>query len=304
MLSIRAGGYQPERSVHTRAMRVLGGEIGNRLGAGATFDFTAQIMSKGHAAADLISLTEGGQLDVCYFASSYLAGRVPELAILDLPFQVKDRAELWRRLDGEAGALLKGAVGKRTGFEVLGFWDNGIRHISNGVRPIRAPRDCEGLSIRTLDSQFHQAMFSAWGFKPRFIDVKDLAQAVRTREIDAQENPLTNIINFEIQKTHRHVSLIGQFFGIALVLANAAFMRGLDGEARSALTASVERATATQRALAAGEDASCLDTLRAEGVAVVEAEAIDFDAFKAAVDHVVAREVQSLDRELLRAWTE
>ena len=300
---IRFGGYQPERSVHTRAVRVLEREIAAGMGAHAAFEFTPAIMAKGHAAADLLTLTEGGQLEMCYFASSYLAERVPELSILDLPFQGSDRASIWRRLDGEAGARLKAAVAARTGFEVMAFWDNGIRHVSNAVRPIRTPADCQGLSIRTLDNRFHQAIFSALGFAPRFIDVKDLAESVRTRAIDAQENPLTNIINFEIEKTHRHVSLLGQFFGIALVLANAGFMRDQPPGDRRAIETAVGVATQNQRAFAAEEDAGCLAVLRQSGVAIVEAGDIDEAAFKAAVGDAVARETASIDPALLAAWT-
>jgi TRAP-type transport system periplasmic protein len=300
---IRFGGYQPERSVHTRAVRVLEHELAARPGGRISFEFTPAIMAKGHAAADLLTLTEAGDLDMCYFASSYLAKRVPELSILDLPFQGSDRASIWRRLDGEAGARLKAAVATRTGFEVLAFWDNGIRHISNGVRAIRTPADCRGLSIRTLDNQFHQAIFAALGFIPRFIDVKDLAESVRTRVVDAQENPLTNIINFEIEKTHRFVTLLAQFFGVALVLGNGAAMRGMAAGERAAIEAAVCVATESQRAFAAEEDAGCLAALCAEGAGIVEAGDIDQAAFKAAVADVVTRETAAIDPALLAAWT-
>ena len=31
------------------------------------------------------------------------------------------------------------AVARQSGFQVLAFWDNGFRHISNAVRPLRSP---------------------------------------------------------------------------------------------------------------------------------------------------------------------
>ena len=40
----------------------------------------------------------------------------------------------------------------------------GFRHITNRTRPIRAPRDCTGLRIRTLDSALHQEIFHALGY--------------------------------------------------------------------------------------------------------------------------------------------
>lgn len=299
---LRFGGYQPERSVHTKAVRALGEALRARLGDGMAFDFTAQITETGRQAADLLSLTESGELDMCYFASSYLAARVPALGVLDLPFEGADRATIWRRLDGEAGRLIKMAVATSTGYELLGFWDNGVRHISNGVRAIRTPADCAGLSIRTLDNDFHKAIFAALGFVPRHIDVKDLGEAVRSRAIDAQENPLTNLVNFDLHKTHRHVSLTGQFFGIALLLANRAGLARWPAAQRAALDEAIVLATQTQRTLAAAEDDACLKLLRDDGVAVVMSDAIDLAAFRAAVAGVVAREASRIDPALIAAW--
>lgn len=297
-LTLRFGGYQPERSVHTRAARALG----TCLPADVQLDLTAQITTKGHAAADLLSLTEAGDLEMCYFASSYLAGRVPELSVLDLPFAGADRTALWQRLDGRAGDLIKAAVEARTGFTVLAFWDNGVRHISNGVRAIIHPRDCRGLFIRTLDSAFHQALFAALGFSPRFIDVKDLAEAVRTRSIDAQENPLTNLVNFDLHKTHRFVSLTGHFSGIALLLANRAAFGRMSPAERAGVGAAIAEATRLQRELAAREDEECLAILKADGVAVTMPEEIDRAAFAAAVAPVVLQERARLDQALLAEW--
>ena len=301
-MKIAIGGYQPERSVHTRAVRVLGETLQRAPGPTVDFRFTPEIMATGRAAADLLAMTEAGDLDICYFASSYLAARVPALGVLDLPFEGSDRAAIWRRLDGAAGQAIRDAVAALTGYRVLGFWDNGIRHISNGVRPITHPRDCAGLSIRTLDNAFHQAIFAALGFAPRFIDVKDLAQAVATRAIDAQENPLTNIVNFRLHETHRHVTLLGQFFGVALLLANVQAVERWPADVRRHIETAVAAATAAQRDLAAAEDASCLTMLQADGVSIVPAHEADLPAFKAAVAGVVARETAGLDAALLRMW--
>lgn len=299
---LRFGGYQPERSVHTRATRALDAALRDKPAGGLRLEIIAQITETGRPAADLLAMTESGTLDLCYFASSYLAGRIPALGVLDLPFEGADRTEVWQRLDGEAGRLIKAAVAASSGYELLAFWDNGVRHISNGVRAIRHPRDCAGLSIRTLDNAFHKAIFAALGFAPRFIDVKELAAEVRNRTIDAQENPLTNLINFDIHKTHRFVSLTAQFFGIALVLANRAALGTLDATRRAALDQAITHATQIQRELAAAEDETCLRILAAAGVDVVTAGQLDLEAFQACVEDVVAAETRQFDPALLAAW--
>jgi TRAP-type transport system periplasmic protein len=186
-------------------------------------------------------------------------------------------------LDGEAGTQLAAEVARRTGYRVLGYWDNGLRHISNRLRPIRHPDDCRGMRIRTLDNATYQQVLAAVGFTPLVIDVKDLARAVETHEVDAQENPLTNTVHFGLHRTHKHLSLTSHFHGVALLLANRTWLEALTPSVQAAVLAAASEATAAQRRFAVEEDELCLARLRRDGVAIVEQEGIDFAAFRAAL---------------------
>jgi C4-dicarboxylate-binding protein DctP len=280
---VRFGGYQPARSVHTRAVRRFGEDLTRRLGAGVEFRFVQNVTAVGRRAAELLAMTEGDELDLCYFSSSYLVARVPSLGVFDRPFGFADRHDAYVVLDGADGRRLADDVAAATGFKVLAFWDNGIRHISNRRHPIVHPSDCRGLTIRTLDNAMHQRVFAALGFTPIVIDVKDLAAAVAGGRVDAQENPLTNLVNFDLQKTHRYVTLTGHFFGAAPVLCNRARFAAWPADLQRAVGEALADATALQRRLAAEEDEACLAQLLAEGVHVTQAGAFDRAAFVAAV---------------------
>jgi TRAP-type transport system periplasmic protein len=292
--ALRLGGYQPASSVHSRALHYIAATLNERLPAAFAAEIDIDVTRRGYRAADLLAMVADGRLDGCYFASSHLLAKVPSLAVFDLPFAAVDRARDYAKLDGAFGVRLATDVATRTPFRVLGYWDNGFRHISNRTRPIRHPGDCGGLTMRTLDSALHQDVFAALGFTPVFIDVKDLTTAVANGLVDAQENPLTNFVNFGLYRHHRHVSLTAHFFGVALFLVNEAWYAALPDELRAGLYGSVSAATARQREMAMVEDERCLDVLAREGVAVVDAGDIDFTAFKAAVAPVVEREVARL----------
>ena len=282
MIELHFAGYQPPRSVHTRALYTLRDEVDRRAGGRFALRVTDNIVSLGRKAADLLSMVESGELDGCYFASSYLTARVPALEMFDRPFQAGPREEVFHGLDGETGATVAAQVAAGTGFRVLGWWDNGIRHISNGVRPIRTPADCRGLRLRTLDNALHQAAFRRIGFQPQFVDVADLSRAVAEGEIDAQENPLTNMVNFDLHVHHKHVSLTGHLLGIALLLINGARYETLPPDLRHVLDAAVSESAAVQRAEAVAEDAKCLAVLADAGVSVILREGLDVAAFREA----------------------
>jgi C4-dicarboxylate-binding protein DctP len=283
MITLHFAGYQPARSVHTRALHTLREAVAARAGGALELAVTDSIVSLGRKASDLLAMVESGELDGCYFASSYLASRVPALGVFDRPFQAGSRDEVFSTLDAEAGATLAGHIAAATGYRVLGYWDNGIRHISNAVRPIRTPADCAGLRLRTLDNAQHQDAFRRLGFRPVYVDVADLAHAVAERTVDAQENPLTNMVNFDLHAHHRHVSLTGHLLGIALLLMNRARYEALPATLRAALDAAAQDSTATQRALAVAEDAECRRLLADAGVAIIGPDAIDLPAFRAIV---------------------
>src|SRR5579862_9835724 len=100
---IRIAGYQDEQSVHTRAMRVMMRALRDRAPARVELDFEPDIAARGRKVADLLDLVRSGELDLCYFSSSYLAARVPALGVLDIPFCFTDPGETRAHLDGVLG---------------------------------------------------------------------------------------------------------------------------------------------------------------------------------------------------------
>jgi TRAP-type C4-dicarboxylate transport system substrate-binding protein len=282
-ITLRIGGYQAETSILTRAVRHLAAILGEVPGPGWQVEVIRDVTERGHRAADLLTMVEDGRIEACYFASGYLAGRVPALGRFDEPFAVVDRARIYAELDGDPGALLSRDVAATTGYRVLGFWDNGFRHISNRLRPIRHPRDCRGMRIRTLDNAVYRRVLAAMGFQPVTIDVKDLVRAVESHEVDAQENPLTNTVNFGLHRTHKHLSLTAHLWGVALLLANRAWFDALPSPRQQELLAAAAVATAAQRQSAIAEDTLCLAKLAEAGVAIVGPEEIDLAAFRTAV---------------------
>ena len=102
------------------------------------------------------------------------------LGDFDRPFQAASREASFATLDGERGRSLAAQVAGATAYRVLGFWDNGIRHISNGERAIRTPADCFGLRLRTLDNAQHQTAFRRLEYKTQ-VFVNHEGDLFRTR---------------------------------------------------------------------------------------------------------------------------
>jgi tripartite ATP-independent transporter DctP family solute receptor len=297
---IRMGGYQGPASVHNRAAYVLGKALSDKTNGEVTLTLIEDVTKLGRNSLDLFDMVEGNELDLCYFASSYLVHRVPNLAVFDLPFAIESREKIYELLDNGLGEEIKADVARRTGFVVLGFWDNGFRHFTNRLHPIVKPEDCQGLSIRTMNSVVHQETFRALGFQPDFIDIKDFPAAIRAEIVDAQENPLTNTVNFAVHETHRFITMTGHFYGVSLVLGNAERIAKLPPETRAALDASMKEATKAQRGFANDEDNRCYPILAAAGVELIKAGEFDRPAFVEATAGVLEATAKNIDDSVMR----
>jgi TRAP-type transport system periplasmic protein len=297
---IRIGGYQGERSVHTRAVRVMIDALLKTADGQVTVGFENDITERGRKATDLLDLVKSGDLDLCYFSSSYLTRHVPALGLFDVPFQFADRVDTWLKLEGQLGALLGEDVAARTGYEVLAFWDNGLRNISNAKRPIRSPEDCAGLRIRTLPSAGYHNTFRALGMEPVTIDVSDMVQAIASGTVDAQENPLTNIELFGLQKYHPFVTMTGHFQGIVLLFCNAQCLAGWSDQVSTAVRAAVRESTFAQWRLASDGEIAAQSALKAQGVDIVVLDDDGRAPFKRAVRAVIEKGYIDLPEAVLR----
>jgi TRAP-type C4-dicarboxylate transport system substrate-binding protein len=297
-ITLKFGGYQPPASIHNRAARRFGELLEQRLGNRIAFELIGSVLDLGHPSGDLPAMVETGELSFCYMSTVPFSGWVPELQLLELPFLIRDRGTAWAALDGELGALFTRRLQATTPFRVLGLWDNGFRHLSNRVRPIRRPADCRGLTIRTQMSELHGQVFRALGFEPMAADIKRFVAEIAGGPFDAQDNPLTNIYTFGVHRHHPYITLTGHFFGASFMIVNEAHYQGWPRPVQAAVDEAAREATAWQRELAAAEDEDVLARLDPRQNDVIELTAEEDAAFVTAVQPVLARYRAELDPKL------
>ncbi len=297
-IHLKFGGYQEPASIHNRAAGRFGEHLKDRLGDRVAFELIGSILKIGGKSGDLVPMTERGELSFCYMSTVRFSKAAPELSMLELPFVVKDRASAFAALDGAFGAGARRKIESAMKVRVLGFWDNGFRHLSNKVRPIRKPADCQGLRIRTQMSDLHGETFRTLGFEPLAVDIKDFTEQVSGDRFHAQDNPLTNIYNFGVHNHHRYITLSSHFWGASCFVCNTAQYLGWPKDVQAAVDEAAKQATAHQRSLAAAEDAEMMkkfDPARNELIRLTDAER---EAFVEAVKPVLDKHRQEFGAAL------
>lgn len=288
-VTFRLGGYQKPASIHTRACLRFGEALQREAGDAVRFEFVPDVLSLGHKSGELPGMVERGELSACYISSLRYAKWVPELALFDLPFLFPDRAAAYRVLDGRLGQSLRDKVAQQSPFRLLAYWDNGFRHFSNRVRPIRTPADCKGIRIRIQMSELQAESLRLLGMEPILEDIKIFVEQIGGDRFDAQDNPLTNIVNFDIHKHHRHITLSGHVYGVACLMANRAQYESWPAAVQRAVGIAAAEATVLQRQLAAAEDEEMLKRLDPAQNDVVKLSAEEHRAFAEAVRPVTDR---------------
>jgi tripartite ATP-independent transporter DctP family solute receptor len=98
--------------------------------------------------AAMVTSLRTGALDMSANSQGAVANAVPEYAAYGMPFMFSSPTQAFKVLDGPLGKELADKSAEK-GMVVLGYWDNGIRHMTNSKRPISKVEDMKGLKMRT-----------------------------------------------------------------------------------------------------------------------------------------------------------
>ena len=166
--------------------------------------------------------------------SSMMSSIAAEAGLFDMPFLVKDRAHLNRIEHKIFWPMIEPAI-ENKGYKVLGFWENGIRHITNNVRPINTPDDLKGVKIRTPKSTWRVKMFTQWGANPTPMSFSEVFVALQTGVIDGQENPYTNIWAAKFPEVQKYLSVTGHVYTPSYLTTGAKAWTKLPADVRAIL---------------------------------------------------------------------
>ena len=269
-IRIRMGGYGPPTTGFSQALKLVGDRLVAELGDKVDVKYVWNIMDLGYRAEDILWLVENGLLTLGYQSSSYLTDRVPELGIVDLPFLFRDDAHARGAMDGALGTTLARRIEERANYRILGWFENGFRHISNRIREVRGPADLAGLTIRVLPSRVQERTFALLGATPMRMDLTQAIDMIKSGTIDAQENPLSNTVTYGVHRFHRFHTLSSHFYISRPIFLHRPTFDAWPPELQQAMRRAVTAAVAFQRDLHVAEEDEARRTIEALGCSVIE----------------------------------
>ena len=161
------------------------------------------------ALGDATSMVQGlqqGTVDIGVSGTSYFTGLVPEITVFELPFLFSSVDEARVAIEGPAkDAIFEKLSG--VGLVGLSIWENGFRELTNNVRPVTTPDDMQGIKMRVLPNEIQVATWEAMGALPATIDAGELYTALQQGTVDAQDNPLHEIVARRFYEVQPYITM-------------------------------------------------------------------------------------------------
>jgi TRAP-type C4-dicarboxylate transport system substrate-binding protein len=218
-----------------------------------------------------------------YQSSSYLTDRVPELGFVDLPFLFADNAQARAAMDGALGEFLARKTEERVNYRILGWFENGFRHISNRLRPIHRPADMRAMKIRVLPSEIQRRTFELVGAEAMRMDLTEAIAMIKAGTLDAQENPLANTVTYGVHQFHKFHTLTSHFYISRPIFFHRPSFDAWPEDLKAAMQAAVTEAVAFQRQLAVEEHEQSRRAIEEAGCEIAALDAQGHAAFADAV---------------------
>ena len=235
--------------------------------------------------AAMITALRTGALDMSANSQGAVANVVPEYAAFGMPFLFSSQAHAWKVMDGPAGKELAEKSAEK-GLIVLGYWDNGIRQMSNSKRPLLKPEDLKGLKMRTPPDAVTVDIMQSMGAEAQQIKFSELYVALQQGVVDGQENPLVNIWAGKLHEVQKYISLTGHKYELTPFLIGKRSWDKLSEVDKKVIHEAAAEATALQRKLAQESDEKMFAELKAKGVQI---DKVDQGPFIAATAPVIAK---------------
>lgn len=247
---------------------------------------------------DMIESVQLGLLDITLPNHGPMANFTDVFEVFDLPFLFASREEAYAVCDSEFGQGLLDSL-RDINIVGLSMWENGVRYISNNVRPVLTPDDLDGLKIRTMENNIHMASFRAWGADPTAMAWGEVYTGLQQKTIDGLENTYGSIYQNKIHEVSRYFTETGHFFCAAPLIMSEKAWNQLTEEEQQILIDTANEVKALEREWNIEDDVFYKEKMIEEGAEFIDAEDVDKELWREASQPVYDEYASSIGQDVL-----
>lgn len=183
-----------------------------------------------------VQMTEAvalGTIQMALPSTSVLVMYSPMFGALDMPFMFTNTEKAFEGLNGGPIGEKLDAELEKVGIVNVGYNFNGIRNMTNNVRPINEPADLKGVKMRVMESPVFIDMFKYLGSNATPMSFSELFTALQQKTVDGQENPASLIYASKFQEVQKYISLTEHVYSFCANIMNKDFYDKLTDDQRA-----------------------------------------------------------------------
>jgi tripartite ATP-independent transporter DctP family solute receptor len=252
---------------------------------------------------EMIESVQTSVIEIAVPPSSFFAGWDSAFSVIELPYMYPSKDVALKVLNGAAGdEMLKKLEAQY--LVGLGWLENGMRHVTNNVRPILSPEDLSGIKLRTMKVPAHVDTFTALGANPTPMNFGEVYSGLQQGVIDGQENPIALIDAQRFYEVQKYMSLTGHVYTTYIPVISKIFFDELSAEYQALLLESMKKAADYQQELVNAEESNQLEKIKQSGVEVVELSEEQLMALQELTESVRAKYREPIGEQAFDTWVE
>lgn len=243
-------------------------------------------------------LVEGAQLgtvDMVLTSDVLLSGFEPLMGALNLPFLFEDYEHVVSALNGEPGQQLSDALYEKN-LKVIGWWENGFRHITNSRNEIVKPEDLEGLKVRTPSGTVFVDTFNLMGASATPMSFGELYSALQLGTVDGQENPTTHVLTQKFYEVQDYLSLTYHIHVAEPLVMGRSVYESLPAEYQTILLEAGQEVSKWSYQTTKENEAAEIEEIKATGMTVTTP---DVEAFREATKVVYEKYEEQFGKDFI-----
>jgi tripartite ATP-independent transporter DctP family solute receptor len=161
-----------------------------------------------------------------------------------LPFLFADIDQATRLIRSDFGEEINQGA-RANGFYVPATGvAGGFRQLTNNVRPIASPDDLKGLKMRTPPIDSIIRTMTALGASPQQVPYGETYMALKTKVVDGQENPCSNIAEMKFYEVQKFFTEVNYQIHPDPFFVSLAWYEALPGDLKAVFTTAAKAAMA------------------------------------------------------------
>lgn len=221
-----------------------------------------------------------GTIQMGTLTSGPVPGFFPKVMVFDIPFLFSSAPAAWQFFESDFVKKFDDEFLKKTGVRILAITENGYRHFTDAVRPIKTPADMKGLKIRTMQNPAHMAMVKALGADPTPIPFGELYMALQQKVVDGMECPVVLIYDMKFYEVQKYMVLDGHLYNPLFIFINEKFFKSLTPQQQKVVSEAAKVLAATHDGFSQLANIEGISKLKAKGMQIYKPTPAELKMFR------------------------